>query len=570
MNSSPDFEPAFERARKLHAEGQLAEAEQAYRRLATPGEHREFVLQALVDLYMQSQRPNDAIDTLVALTGEVPDSLYYYARLASLLDGLGQTDAAISTFERLLKRQPELAAAHFDLALLYKKNLRYADALTAYENAVRFEIEHVQEVYSNMGVLYSEMRKADKAREMYERALEVDPEYVPALFNLAGLFEETGERQTATELYQQILGINPRHWGSLARLAYAKKITSADDKLIASLKDAIEHATDEQLGREGLHFALGKVFDDLGQYEQAFAAYSAANELGKRRNPPYNRRGTEQAFDQLISLFDSDWMKQAESQSTAAPIFICGMFRSGSTLIEQILAAHPLITAGGELEFLPWLLARKLAPYPQRAKSASREELQRMGGEYLSRLQALFPEMENITDKRPDNFVHLGLIRAMFPSARIIYTKREPMDNCLSVYFQQLGGNLSYPTDLENAAHYYVQHERLMNHWRACFRENIFTVDYDELVRTPEPVLSPLLEFLGLDWDDRCTAFQQTDSQVKTASVWQVREELHALSSGRWRNYESFVRNIQALLTSDERQVGAETLDSFRPKEGTP
>ena len=548
MKSRAEFDPAFEQARKLHAAGQMAEAERAYRELATPGAHREFVLQALVDLYLQNRRPNDAINTLVALTEEVPDSLFYYSRLAALVDGLGETETAIGHYQRLLKRQPELAAAHFNVALLYKKNLQYPDAMAAYENAVRLEVEQVEEVYSNMGVLYSEMREPDKARDMYNRALDVDPAYVPALFNLAGLFEETGEKQEATELYQRILSIDPKHWDSLARLVHAKRITSADDQLIASLKDAIEDVQDDQNAREGLYFAQGKALDDLGQYDEAFTAYKAANELGKGRNPRYDRRATERRFDQLISLFDLDWMKGAATGSTANPIFICGMFRSGSSLIEQILAAHSAVKAGGELNYLPWLIARKLTSYPQRIKSTSQELLQQLGNEYLSRLRELFPDDENITDKRPDNFLHLGLVKALFPSARIVYTKRNPVDNCLSVYFQQLGGNLSYPTDLEDTAHYYVQHDRLMNHWRACFGENIFTVNYDELVLSPEPVLRPLLEFLGLDWDEQCMAFQKTDSQVKTASVWQVREELHGLSSGRWRNYESFVRNIQAIL----------------------
>jgi tetratricopeptide (TPR) repeat protein len=406
-----------------------------------------------------------------------------------------------------------------------------------------------------MGVLYSEMREADKAREMYERALTHDAEYVPALFNRAGLFEETGERQPAIALYRRILSINPRHWDSLARLAHAQRITSADAELIESLQHAIGDAKDDSLAREGLFFALGKAQDDLGRYDEAFAAYSAANQLGSLRNPAYDRLAVEQTFDRLIELFDTDWIKGSATESTAAPIFICGMFRSGSTLIEQILAAHPSVTAGGELDFLPWLMARKLAPYPQRIRSASREELQNLANEYLTKLQDLHPDAENITDKRPDNFLHLGLIKALFPSARIVYTKRNPLDNCLSVYFQQLGGNLSYATDLKNIAHYYTQHGRLMAHWLGCLGENIFTVDYDELVRSPEPVLRALLGFLGLEWDDRCLAFQRTQSLVKTASVWQVREELHTSSSGRWRNYEPFVRNIRALLQSGQRRI---------------
>ena len=171
-----------------------------------------------------------------------------------------------------------------------------------------------------------------------------------------------------------------------------------------------------------------------------------------------------------------------------------------------------------------------------------------LGNEYLSKIYYLFPDAKNITDKKPDNFLLLGLIRMLFPAARIIYTRRNPLDNCLSVYFQQLGGNLNYANDLGNTAHYYKQHERLMQYWKNCFSENIFTVDYDEFVNTPGPVLRSLLEFLGLEWDDRCLQFYRSDNLVQTASVWQVREELHSKSSGRWRNYTPFIQDIQSFL----------------------
>ncbi len=549
MNQTSDFATAFERARTLHAKGHLQEAEQIYRQLAAvPGQHREAVLKKLAELYVHARNPEATIATLVALTEEVPDRLEYYVHLASMLDTVGQSELAIGHYLRLLRRQPEMPAAHFNLALLYKKNKRYADAVAAYQEAIRLGIGEVQEAWSNMGVLYSEMRQADKAAAMYERALEVDPDYIPALFNRATLYEEAGEGQQGTELYQRIRSIDPGHSGALARLAYANRATSANDSLIESLQTAIEETQDNRLATEELSFALGKSLDDLGRYDDAFSAYKSANELGKLRLAPYDPLATEKAFERQIALFGADWIARSAADSPAAPIFICGMFRSGSTLVEQILAAHPSITAGGELDFLTWLMERKLSPYPERVASASPEELRQLGRDYLSKLRELFPGAGRITDKRPDNFLHLGLIKALFPSARIVYTKREPLDNCLSVYFQQLGGTLSYATDLEHTAHYYGQHERLMRHWQTCFPDNLFTVEYDTLVRTPEPELRRLLDFLGLEWDDRCLAFQQTDNPVKTASVWQVREALHARSSGRWRNYEPHVRDIQARL----------------------
>jgi len=551
MTVPGEFDQSMRHARRLHADGHLGEAEQAYRALVQSAEHREIALRALTELYLEARRPQEAIDTLVALTETVPDQLYYYVRLAALLEGLGRLDAAISHYQRLLQRRPDYAAAHFNLALLYRNDRRYTESLDAYAAAIRHGIDNVQEVWSNMGVVYSELRSGDKARDMYQRALEVDPEYIPALFNLAGLCEERGDRQQALDLYKKILDLNPRHWDALARLAYSGQVADENTGLIDTLRDATVKAREDPVAREGLFFALGKVLDDLDRYDEAFAAYRSANALGKSRNPVYDSLLAEQAVGQLMEMFSPEWIRRTETTLTAAPVFICGMFRSGSTLVEQILGAHPAITAGGELDYLPWLVARYLAPYPERLLSASQKELTAMGKEYLARLKSLFPDAGVLTDKRPDNFLYLGLIKILFPAARIIYTKRDPMDNCLSVYFQQLGGNLGYATDLKDIAHYYRQHVRLMTHWTGCFGGDIFTVDYDELVRAPEPILRRLLDFLGLEWDERCLKFQGTGNLVKTASVWQVRGELHSRSSGRWRNYAPFIPEIQGLLNGE-------------------
>lgn len=544
MDQYSDGHATIAKARDLRSQGRLLEAEQIYRNLATPGPHRFDALQALTDLFLQQRRVDEAHNILKMLTVENPDNLHFCARLASYFEALGQTQAAISEYLRLLERQPDIATAHYNIALLYTQIKQYSDALNAYEKAIDLDIERVEEVYSNMGALCSEIHDADRARKMYLLALEHAPDYVPALYNLAGHCEETNEKQAAIEHYERILSINPQHWDALARLAYPRKITNEHQELVDRLERAVEHPHADNLARETLNFALGKSFDDLKLYKRASAAYVAANELGKLRVAPYDRGKTEQAFDQLIELFDAAWVSQAETESTAAPIFICGMLRSGSTLLEQMLAGHPSITAGGEIVFLPWLAGRELAPYPEGARSASRERLRRVSDEYLSRVRELFPDYEVITDKRPDNFLHLGLIKALFPAARIIITRRNLFDNCLSVYFQQLGRALRYATDIENTAHYHRQHERLIAHWTTCFGDDIFTVDYEALVESPEPLMRRLTEFLGLGWDARVLEFQKTSSLVKTASLWQVRGELHTHSSGRWHNYESLVQGL--------------------------
>ena len=544
MTQNENVATAFEQAKRLHAAGQLAEAETAYSQLARSGEYREAALQALAQLYLQSQRPRDAVDMLSALHREDPESLSHCSRLASLLDALGETGSAISTYEQYLGREPDAATGFFNVALLYKKEKRYEEAVSAYRRAIELGIDDPQEVYSNLGVLYSELHDADNARSMYEQAHQIAPGYLPALFNLAGLLEESGERETAVEVYEKILAIEPGHHESRARIVHATRITGDHDTVLDDLRQAIRTSAGDRFGLETLNYALGKALDELGQYDEAFDAYAAANELARSRMPAYDRAATEQAFDQLIALFDANWIASAESSSVSAPVFICGLFRSGSTLTEQALASHPAVTSGGELDLLPWLLGRRFAGYPQGAAYAPAEKIRAVADEYQSKVFQLFPDGGIVTDKRPDNFLHLGLVKAMFPSAKIVYTKRNLLDNCLSIYFQQLGGALGYSTNLEDIAHYYKQHERLMSHWQACMADNIHSVIYEELVQDPEPVLRGLLEFLRLTWDERCLDFADAANLVKTASVWQVREGLHSKSAGRWRNYESRLGHI--------------------------
>jgi tetratricopeptide (TPR) repeat protein len=544
VSSNVDVKQTFEQAQRLIAAGQLAEAEVAFSQLARSSEHRETALQALAQLYLQSQRPRDAADILSTLHREAPDNLSHCSRLASLLDALGETGTAISTYEQFLQREADAATGFFNVALLYKKEKRYDDARSAYEKAIELGIDDPQEVYSNLGVLHSELHDADNARLMYQRALEIAPGYIPALFNLAGLLEEAGERDEAVGLYEKILEIEPRHHESRARIVHATRIKGDQDTLLADLQRAIQTSAGDRFGLETLHYALGKALDELGRYDEAFDAYAAANELARSRMPPYDRAATEQAFDQLIALFDTNWIGSVESSSTFSPIFICGLFRSGSTLTEQVLASHPSITAGGELDLLLWLIGRRFAGYPQGVANAPGEKIRAVADEYQTRMLQLFPDAGRVTDKRPDNFLHLGLIRAMFPAARFVYTQRNPLDNCLSIYFQQLGGALSYSTKLEDIAHYYEQHQRLMSHWQACMADNIHTVVYEELVHDPDTVLRGLLEFLGLEWDERCLDFAGAANLVKTASVWQVREGLHSNAAGRWRNYESRLGDI--------------------------
>ena len=545
MNVSAETLRAFQRAGQLQAQGQLAEAERAFTELAQQGEQRQAALLALSDLYLQSGRAQQAVDTLTTLCQESPDDLGYCARLATLLDGFGQADAAIERYRDFLQRNPASADAYFNLALVFKNDFQFKQAEEAYNEALRLGIRGDEEVYLNLGVLYSEMHHTDRARQMYEKAIEIRPEHLPSLFNLAGLYEEQGERRRAIELYRHILSLDPAHSEALSRIAYAAKKTEDREGLVGELTQALARTVDH--GQEALNFARGKLLDDLGRYDEAFEAYRAANQLVRKRLPPWNRAAAEQGIDKLMSIFDRSWCEQASTTNDYSPIFVCGMFRSGSTLVEQMLSGHPSVQTAGEFGYITRLIKSWFSPYPERLRDIAAEEIEIVADEYVSKLEEWFPGAENITSKQPDNFLHLGLIKAMFPSARIVYTKRNRLDNCLSVYFTHLGGNLGYASDLGDTAHYYDLQEKLMAHWADLLGDSLFVVDYDDLIADPETVLRGLVGYLGIEWDERCLDFTTAGAPVKTASVWQVREPLYSRSSGRWKNYRKHIADIGGL-----------------------
>jgi hypothetical protein len=289
--------------------------------------------------------------------------------------------------------------------------------------------------------------------------------------------------------------------------------------------------------------------------------YAAANDHSRQCAPPgtghYDRSQAEQYVDRLIAAFPQRSGSGSSPAVTGAqnaprPIFVCGMYRSGSTLIEQLLAGHPLVAAGGELDLLPEAIHSTLAPFPESMAAVLPQRLKALASQYQQMLGALFPGAANVTDKRPENFMNIGLIKTLFPDARIVHTVRNALDNCLSIFFLHLDQRMSYALNLMDIGHYYRQYLRLMRHWKALYGSDILDSDYDALVAEPRPVLEALLEYLGLDWDERCLNVPAAGRAVKTASVWQVREPLFQRSSGRARHYEKQLAELRGYLESGE------------------
>ena len=463
-------------------------------------------------------------------------------REANALRQTGRLVEAEAAYLRILNRWPALPDCWFNLGVVQRRAGNFPAALLSYQQALARGISAPEEVHLNRAVIYTKLCQDDAAESELREALKANPSYVPALLNLANLHEDRGNREEAQSLYGQALTLDPDCFLALARLANLRAPDACDEPLIARLRAALQNPTATAIDRADLGFALGRTLDASGQYAAAFAAYEAANRDSRASTTPgvpgYDRAAQEQVTDQLIATPLPPPLAPARAGAARPrPIFVCGMYRSGSTLAEQLLAGYPELAAGGELDLLPALIASELLPFPESLAMTPRAKLERLAGDYRDRLAALFPGAAYVTDKRPDNFFCIGLIKTLFPDARVVHTTRDALDNCLSVFFLHLDPRLSYASDLLDTGHFYRQYRHLMAHWKHLFGSDIVDFNYDEFVTAPEVAGRRLFEALDLEWDPRFLELPRSPRAVKTASVWQVREPLYQSSSGRARHY---------------------------------
>lgn len=441
-------------------------------------------------------------------------------------------ERALHAYENYLVRLPDSPVAAYNFAWYLSRDGRFEAAVRTYRQALELGIGQPEEVHLNIANIYMDhLGDAQKASEEFHRALEINPGYAGACYNLGNLAEQSGDREQAARYFRKCIDLEPGNLSALARLADTHKFRDHGDPLLARL---VETASD--CDNSDLHFALGSAYNQLAEYESAWSHFSRANDLERQNLPPYSREQTEKLFSEVARLNSREWLEPFAGKSHE-PVFICGMFRTGSTLLEQVLAAHPAFTAGGESEFFPRLVLREFHDYPLGLDEITAAEVHEWREQHAAYSVRFAADSTRLTDKRPDNFLYIGLIKAILPSARFIVTRRDWRDVALSIYSTRLGASQNYSTSLADIHHYISQQDILLEHWKSLLGDDLTEVRYEDLVQQPREIIGNVLNFLGEEWDERCLAFDQMDSTVKTASVWQVRETFHTRSIGRWKNY---------------------------------
>ncbi len=531
-----DHAALIRQIRTLLEARRVADAERVLLDALTQNNRDTSLLALIAEFYEQLGRSLEAAKVLTRLTELEPQESGAYFRLAELFDRLGRNHDALVVYTRLCAACPDLADAHFNRAIYLRRMGQLDESIAAYRRAIDLGVANPADAWSNVGVILGDLERHAEARAAFAASLAADPRWLPAHYNLGLLHEEFGERDAALTCFARALAIEPNYHQALARLVHATPFTEPDDPRLRRVRELLDRSDLPDDAREALSFALGKALDECGRYDDAFAAFAAANRMARARARPYERHAVERDNAAIRETFSAAWLNTAPVIAERPLVFVCGMFRSGTTLLEQMLAAHSAFTAGGEIRYFNDALGDEFAGYPAIIAAAGSEALRALGKNYLAHLDARFPGAR-VINKRPDNVRYLGLLAGLFPAARFVVMRRNPGDTCLSIFSQQFGDALRYATDLDDTAHYLQQLRGLVMHWQGLFPERILEVAYEALVSDPEPELRRVCEFLGVPFEPSMLGFTNNDARVRTASVWQVRRPLHTTSIGRHRHY---------------------------------
>jgi Flp pilus assembly protein TadD len=570
-----------------HRAGRLKQAEALYLDALRRDPRDARALCLLGNLYGETGRAGAALEAFGRAVAAAPNLAEAHNGLGMVHAGRGEAGPAEACFRKAIAIEPGGAQGFFNLGVLCLGTARVNEAVGALKRAVALAPGHGParaalaevlagqgdvaegldmarraaalapddpEVQRRMGRVLGAAARWDEALACYDRALAARPGDPVAAVGKATVLADRGEAEAAHGLLEPLVaGERPVPRAAVAFAALARRVRREGEAL-AAVERALAAEGLTEADRRDLCYAAGLLLDAGKDYDAAFARYAEANRLAA---VPFDPEAQTREVDRLMAAFDAARMGAAPraTERSDLPVFVVGMPRSGTTLVEQILASHPRAHGAGELHdagrmaaSLPGLL-KTATPYPECAAELTGEALDTLARWYLGRRRSEAPDADRVVDKMPHNFLHLGLIALCLPGARVIHCARDPVDTCLSCHFQNFtSGGHPYTHDLAALGRYYRDYRRLMAHWEGVVGLPIHTVRYEALVDDPEGASRDLVAFLGLDWDPACLRFFASGRLVRTASRDQVRRPVYGSSAGRWRRYAAHLGPLLAAL----------------------
>ena len=549
----PNFAGAHNNlANSLRDLGRYQEAVAVYRQAIEKNPDFADTYYNLGGLLAEMDEPGDAVINYNKAIEIDPGHREAYYGLGNVQYGQGEVDQAITSYNKAIDINAAHKEAYNGLGNALRDQGELEKASAAYRQAIEIDPGH-NEAYNGLGNALSDAGELDKAIASYRQAIEINPLHQFAHMGLGSALSDLGEINQAIASYRKVIAINPEFTEVYRSLSKNKKFADYDDDIrgMESLY-ANKGLADEQ--KMHLAFGLGKAFEDLGKYEEAMEYFMQATRF-KRASIDYSISETENLFSNLRAVFSPEFFidKKGMGNPDATPIFVLGMLRSGTSLVEQILASHANVFGAGELNDLSNLI-RKID-----AADSSPEILAGIGGldsaaleglgkEYIAGIRKHSKDARYITDKMPHNFQYVGFIKAILPNAKIIHCTRDPMDNCLSVFKNYFNTTHYYSYDLAELGQYYNLYLDMMAYWKSTLPGFIYDFSYERLVSDQENQIRALLDYCHLPWDEACLDFHRTRRQVRTASNAQVRRPIYKDSVKLWKRYENQLEPLRAAI----------------------
>ena len=531
----------------FHKMGRYSNAVRCYNRAMSLRPHYSSAINNLGLTLASLNRHVEAVrcyKDAILIKADYPEALN---NLGVALHTLKRDEAALLQFEQALLLSPTYLDAALNLANTLKALSRFEEAIIRFEEVLQLQPLNMVGVQLSLAVSLAGAQRSFEAIELFRHIVELKPDFADAHAGLATTLQEVGQIEQARVHFEKAISIEPRQ-PSYYRGWALNSTVRCEDAVFAKMRVLADEVLSlNEIEQTHLHFAMGKALSDVGEQEEAFNHFIAGNAI-RRRQIIYNEVQEIESLTKITKIFRKNFMEHQEKVSfdSTLPIFILGMPRSGSTLVEQILASHPNVVAGGELRTLERGIAKIVqgldgSHFPDSILNWGPEEFRGLGSQYLRSLdecafsQGRKAKVLRVTDKRLDNFRLIGVIKLLFPNAAIVHTYRDPVDTCLSC-FSLFFEETEFSYDLRELGRRYHAYEQLMHHWRRVLPPNSFLdVKYEDVVMDTESEARRLLAYCGLEWDPTCLDFYKTERPVRTASVVQVRQPIYRRSIGKRR-----------------------------------
>lgn len=532
----------MQQALQLHQAGRRQEAETIYRQVLARQPKHAAAAHFLGLLLHQTRRSEEGLDLIERSVSLQPTNPDFLNNFGTVMRDLGRPAAAIDFFRGAVDLRPDQLAARDNLGSSLKQVGQFEEAEEIYRGTVARNPFHVR-ARIGLAETLQEAGRLDEALAVFREALAIRPKDADLLHGLGVGLMEKGKLDEAVDLFRQALAINPAMATAWLMLTQVKRQKERDSEL-GGMEAQHAKAPQDSLARMQLSFGLGKANDDLRDYGRAFDYFAEGNAI-RRKGINYDQARTRAEFEAMKATFDAGFFEKHRPSSISddTPIFIVGMPRSGTTLVEQIIASHPQVYGAGELSILKKAVGKQFPAtmpggFPWGVSDMGDADFAEAGQAYLDMLHARYPNMRHVTDKMPGNFLLVGFIHMMMPKARIIHCARDAAATCLSIYKVHFRGDSHrYGYDLGELADFHNLYTDIMKHWHTVLPGVVHDVRYEDFVADQEGQTRALIAHLGLPWDDAALSFHETDRPVRTASAAQVRQPMYQGSVDLWKRY---------------------------------